>query len=342
MLAKVTELYVDTVYNDFETFFAEELKADNTRRAYKKDIEYFFWYMKNKNINELVYIGSKDKSCDLWFEYKDVLRYRNHLRDVMGKKSTINRKIAAMRKLYKYLAKNNYEVNQFAFEVDDLERDDLESSGVLTPDEAKVMWTLAEEMPNGVEKSIFLEVAWNTSIRVSALLSLTWKQIKNVKEKQWEIEVKDKGKINKQGISDELYNRLLTLKREDEERVFTLSYTTVYETVIEISRKMGIPAERNISPHSVRKSLIDWGVKVLKDPVAAAKQGNHNLEVMYKYYLSQNPDYSDRPAFKYKEGNDLTALKELAMTNPEKLFDLIQKASYSTQNELLSLLKQEK
>lgn len=338
MLATVFHLPVGNVHNDFETFFSEELKSDNTRRAYRKDIVRFYSIMKHKNINELVYTGKKDKTCDLWFEYKDILKYRNHLRDVLGKNSSINRSITSLRKLYKYLAKNNYNINPHAFELDELDIDDLESSGVLTPEEAMEMIERAKVYRNGEEKSVFLELAWNTSIRVSALLNATWKNINKLNNGQWEIAVKDKTKMNKQGVPSDLYEKLMTLKQNNNEKIFSFSYTTIHELVKQLSQEMNIPEERNISPHSFRKSLIDYTVKVLKDPVLAAKQGNHTLEVMHKHYLSENADYSNRPAFILREENDVEKLAELSK---EQLLNLIQKASLNTQVELLRLMKQE-
>lgn len=338
MLATVLHLPVGNVHNDFETFFSEELKSKNTERAYRKDIIRFFSIMKHKSINELVYTGAKNQTCDLWFEYRDVLKYRNHLRGILGKNSSINRSITPLRTLYKFLAKNNYNINPHVFELDDLDLDDLEPSGVLTPKEAMEMIERAKKYPNGEEKSIYLELAWNTSIRVSALLNATWKNIIRLDNGQWEIRVKDKRKLNKQGIPHDLYERLITLKRDGTDNIFSLSYSTIYELVYQLRKEMNIPEERNISPHSVRKSLIDYSVKVLKDPVLAAKQGNHTLEVMHKHYLSENADYSNRPAFILREENEVEKLAELSK---EQLLNLIQKASLNTQIELLRLMKQE-
>lgn len=331
MLANVSELRVNNVYNDIKTFFSEELKTENTRRAYETDIQYFFQYMRNKTLNQL-------QMEDLWFEYKDVLRYRNHLRN-LGKNSTVNRKISSLRKLYKYLAKNNYNVNAHAFEVDDLDTDDTDSSGVLSVHEVEEMIQLAKELPNGKEKSIFIDLAYSTSMRVSALLSLTWKQIKFIKSGQWEIRLKDKGKENVKGIPDELYQMLLTLKRDNVEKVFTMSYTTVYDTIKELCAKMGIPEHRNITPHSLKKVLIDWTVETTKDVKLAAWQGNHSLDVMYKHYLNKNVDYENTPAFMVRKKNDLSSIEELTR---EELIELIKRSSRATQNELLSLLKQER
>ncbi|WP_170163392.1 tyrosine-type recombinase/integrase [Brevibacillus gelatini] len=332
MIANVAELHVNNVYNDIQTFFSEELKTDNTRRAYRTDIEYFFQYMRNKHLNQL-------HLTDLWFEYKDVLRYRNHLRNKLGKKSSVNRKISSLRKLYKYLAKNNYNVNAHAFEVDDLDTDDTDSSGVLSVHEVETMIQLVKELPNGEEKSIFIDLAYSTSIRVSALLSLKWKQIKFIKNGQWEIRLKDKGKENVKGIPDELYQMLLMLKRDNDERVFTMSYTTVYDTIKELCAKMGIPEHRNITPHSLKKVLIDWTVETTKDVKLAAWQGNHSLDVMYKHYLSKNVDYENTPAFMVRKKNDLSPIEVLSR---EELIELIKRSSRAAQNELLSLLKQEK
>jgi integrase len=330
MLTNVVEVNTNSIYADIETFFKEELKTDNTRRAYKKDIEYFFAYMrKGKKLNEL-------KENDLWFEYKDILRYRNHLRTI-AEKSTVNRKIASIRKLYKYFAKNNYKVNPHAFELDNLDVDEVDSSGVLTLQEIQTMIELAKELPNGEEKSVFIDLAYSTSIRVSSLLKLTWKQIRFVKNGQWEIQLKDKGKKHTKGIPDELYQRLLTLKKKGVDNVFSMSYTTVYDMTKELCKKMGIPKERKITPHSYKKVLINWTVQMTKDVNLAAWQGNHSLDVMQKHYLEQTVDYANTPAFMIREELNLASIEELSK---EQLIELIKKSSYSTQYELIQLAKQ--
>ncbi|HZG72571.1 MAG TPA: site-specific integrase, partial [Chondromyces sp.] len=256
------------------------------------------------------------------------------------KSATVERKIASVRKLYKYFAKNNYNINPHAFELEWEDEDDTDSVGVLSVQEAITMVELAKELPNGEEKSLIIELAYMTSIRISAILNITWDKFSFIGNDLWEIKIKDKGKKNKKPIFDETYQRLYkAMKRAGEEKVFTLSYTTIYDTIKELAKRMGISEERKISPHSLKKTMINWTLDQLKDVLLAAKQGNHSLDVMMKNYVSQNPDYSNYPLMLMKKGNDITPLMELSK---EELIALIQRASFGTQNELLSLLKQEK
>lgn len=332
MILNVTELHVDTAYNDIETFFSEELRTDNTRRAYRNDIESFFKYMRNKNIQQL-------EKNDLWFEYKDILRYRSYLKSVYEKSSTVERKIASVSKLYKFFAKNNYNVNHHAFELEWDDEDDTESSGNLSIQEAECFVQLAKEMTNGIEKSLVIEIAYKTSIRISAILDLTTDKFRSVGNGLWEIKTRDKGKKNKKPITEDMYNRIMSVKKEGTDKIFNVSYTTMYDTIKVLSKKIGIPEERKISPHSLKKVLINWTLKETKDPVLAAWQGNHGVEVMDKHYKEEFVDYSNSPLMMLEKGNDITPLTELSK---DELLGLIKKASYSTQNELLSLLKQGK
>lgn len=331
MLTNVTELYVDTVTNDIDTFLKEEITNEHTRRGYEFDIKYFFQYMRDKSLNELT-------TADLWFEYKDILRYRSHLKNKYTKSATIERKIASVSKLYRYFAKNNYKINPHAFELGREDADDTNGADPLSVPEAIEMAEMAKELRNGEEKSLIIELAYMTSFRISAILDLTWDKFNYAGNDLWEIRINHKRKKDKKPIFDETYQRLKALKKSDTDKVFSVSYTTIYETIKMLAKKMGIEDERKITPHSLKKTMINWTLDQLKDVLLAAKQGNHTLDVMQRHYADKRTDYSKYPIVMMRNGNDISPLEEL---DKEELIRLIQKASYGTQNELLSLLKQE-
>jgi integrase len=327
---RVVGLNIRNVYNSIITFLDEELRTDNTRRAYKNDIEYFFLYMcKDINgINELT-------EGHLKFEYEDVLRYRGHLkRKYNGKATTINRKITSLKKLYKYLSKVKYNVDLLAFELEELPELNSEKINVIPPEIAIKMVDLAKGLPKeGMEKSLIIETLFYSSIRIDATLNLKWSDFRRVDHDKWLITTIDKQKEHRKPISDRLYQKLLENKKDDT-NVFTIKDPKTINTAIsELSGKMGI--KEKYTCHSFKKSLINWELKENGDVRIAAKQGNHHVETMMEYYEEEFQDWDRYPSIAYEQEVDLSKLESL---NGEELIGLIKKCSRKVQLELLSNL----
>lgn len=324
-----------SVHSSIMTFL--EYKGDkstNTREAYERDIKYFFTYMKNKDLTQLT-------EDDLWFEKEDVIRYRNHLKNIKIKSerkysnTTINRMIASMRSLFNFFDK--FKVNEKAFRIDKLPSDS-EEIGYLTLDEMVEMVEQARDLSRGLEKSLFLELGYKTSIRLEALLTVTVRNFKKVSDDIYLVCVKDKNnKVTSQPISNQFYQRLMQLKTSDDkdERLFKFSNTTVQDTINTLKDRMNIDPERNVSFHSVRKVLIDWMIEQGDLKGAAAHAGHASIETTWKHYANKHRDYSQMAGILVEQQLDVSLLEQMSK---EDLVELI-KQDRGVLSKVLNMIK---
>lgn len=334
--AMVTRLNVNNLYNDIMTLLNS--KTLNTRKAYEGDLKQFFMYMHGKQLNELVPADLRLKRDGTAIKYVDILQYQQHLQNSMAN-ATVNRKINAIRSLYSKLKKNEYDVNLDIFDVDKLETTDSETIGFLSYDEALQLVELAgTHLDSGVEKSLLFELAIKTSIRLSALLSIRWKNIKK-KENYWLISVVDKGKKKtEKPITEQFYQRLLLLKEKgNKDYLFTWSERWIQEEFKKLCGIMKIDKDRNVSFHSLRKVAAMYEIEVNGDVIAAKNQMNHSsATTTLKWYVDSKRDFSTMAGITMEEELDMSVLDNM---NADELRTLINQASLRTKRELLKLTK---
>lgn len=341
-LSNVVLLNVKSVHNSIESFLNE--KGDisvNTEKAYRKDIINFFSIMKNKNIEQLV-------AEDLFFNKEDILNYRTHLKGLKKinkepkyKNSTINRFIDSVRSLFIELRGNGYSeyINEYAFHFKDLPENDKSSAGELTDHEFYRMEEMALGLENGLMKSILIGLAARTSIRLSALLSLEWDDIKPYGNDMWIVNVYDKGnKEDDKPIMNSFYQKMLQLKVDGQKKIFNISDTAVHNMIKRLCKLMGIEESRKISFHSLK----GYGINVVIDNGGnvfdVKEQGNHStVETSDKYYRRKTKDYSRYAGVVMDSEMDLSILDGL---NKEELMKLIRSSNRSVQSALLRLVNE--
>lgn len=299
----VEVLKINTVFDDITTFLEEDISNENSRKAYKKDIEDFFWITRKRKLHEL-------KEEDLTYSYNDVLKYRRDIKKKYTKSidgedvvnhNTVNRKISTLASLYKYLLKNNYDVNANAFNLKTLNgKKTLRKTGFMTIEEAEQVIEKAKELPNGEEKSLCLELLYKTSIRVNDICDLKWKNIKKHADQDLYV-INIIGKSDKEdtkAITNEFYNRLAQLKDEktmQKDNVFSFLKLTAQRAFNEVVDLLEMNrSERKLSIHSMKKVLINNELKK-GNVLGAARQGNHGLEVMHRHYFEMSEDYTNSP-----------------------------------------------
>lgn len=294
----VVGLNVKNVYSDIVIFLEEEYDNEKTRKAYAKDIEIFFGYMRGKQINELT-------PEDIQFEYSDVLKYRSYLKNKItnGKKasaSTVNRRISTMRALYKFFKKNKYDVDPIIFEVKQVKSRNPKSWGEITLKEAQKMVEAAKELPNGEEKSLCLELLYKTSIRVDFICNLKWNDFKwNAREDVWLIDIISKKDTEEcKPISKEMYEKLSALKSKDADytdKVFSIGVRTIQRAFDTLCEKLDLDKQgRSLTVHSFKSTLVNWEIDENDDVIAANKQAGHsNMDTTFKHYVKRKENYSE-------------------------------------------------
>lgn len=339
----VIETYSTQVYNQIVKFLKQKEKkskkyeSTSTSEAYGRDIKDFFKLMRNKEIEFL----SKE---DMKIELEDIEDFVIKLKD-SGKysNSTINRKIVAIRKLLSYL--NSKKINEEKIVKDisyfsqiQREMDDTESYGILSVEESYRFAQLAkEERVKGEIKSLFFLFALDTALRKDEILSLKWS---NIREEEGRIRIIGVGKGNKEfrkEISNEFYERLLTLKK-DKERVFDISVNSIDDSFRRIREKMELPKERKIVFHSIRKSGVTFVHRITKDPFATMKYANHKSFNTTQIYLEED-DYGAIGAVSSKDSLNMNKFKEVDHETLLKALETMDKSYLILLNKTLSDIK---
>ncbi|MGG1663066.1 tyrosine-type recombinase/integrase [Brevibacillus sp. NRS-1366] len=308
-------LNVRSVYKSIETFLDYKgSDSINTKMAYEKDIRNFFSFMKGKELHELT-------TDDLGFIQEDVLRYRSYLAGLVKengepkyKAASINRFIESVRSLFDFLIGNKYRefIDQDAFSFNNLKNVKREKTGQLKENEFRLFESKALELDNGYMKSMLIGLAGRTSIRLSALLSLKWSDIKKDNGDVWLISVVDKGQEEDvKPILDVFFKKLIAMKENEEYQsalavwrksnfnakedvIFPISTTAVARMVNRIAKLLGIPDERNIRFHSFK----GFGINMVRlnggSVLDMQKQAHHkDFKTTNDFYIDQQEkDYS--------------------------------------------------
>jgi integrase len=277
-------LHNKSVYGKISAFLKDVgLKSQRTQKEYHNDIVQFFKLMRGKTLEQL-------KPEDLQFENDDIKRYKETLTGHY-KGTSVNRKISTMRSLFSDLAKNtslkSY-IDPMAFDVKPAPKE-IEGYGTLTWEEVSEMIERVKTHNNGIQKSVFLELSGRTSIRLDALLGVTWNNITPMKD-FYLLTVIDKGKKqDEKPIPASLYERMLELRQDGVDQIFSLTKRTIQRTIKDLCEEMGIEESRNITAHSLKKMGVEYDLERTGDIFSAARQGNHsNIQTTYRHYTGLN------------------------------------------------------
>ena len=320
------------VYNLIQTYLTSVgLDSEDTAKAYATDIKDFFRLMLDKELNQLTI-------DDLKFENHEIEVYKIELtKHYAG--STVNRKIASLRSLFNWLAKNNVpNANPTAFKVKNVKHQ-TRSYGSLTPDEGIRMIELAKSLPKGDEKAAIIAIAMSTGFRLNAILKAKWSDVQyNEQQGYWTLTLIDKGgDCDTMPFDESVYQLLSVIKKPEQEEIFTLSPSTCERLVKKLANMMDIPEYRNITFHSLRKTGINYAIDIENDLKMAVAQGRHkNSSTTMKYYIERHKDMSNMPGLLMMQSIDLSIFESMSK---EELLSLIKSADRQTQRILIKQAK---
>jgi integrase len=284
---KVVRLYDNKLYNDIEIFLNEMgVESEHTRKAYETDIRQFFRLIKYKELEHLTLE-------DVQLRKNDIEKFKQILLD-SGEfaRSTINRKLSAIRSLLEDLKANEWDINTNFFKKVKWLKTQDNKYGILDIHEVWEMANLAREKEREYKeiKYYFILFALDTCLRKNAILNLKWTDFKGVEDGVI-VNAVDKGnKEFRQKISKEFYNELLSIKKEGEERVFPISVDSVNNMVSRLRKLMNIPEERNITFHSIRKAGVTFQYRITGDITQAMRAAGHANPIVTMRYLDMR-DY---------------------------------------------------
>lgn len=283
--------------------------SSNTAKAYKGDLKQFFEYAFGK---EIKFVETSDIHS---INFKMLEKYRTDLKEVRAAKNgTINRKIAAIKELLKYL-KNNGLIDvdiSFLQGIKSL-KDDSTPHEVLSieqsEDFAEFMKT---EKFKSTEKFYLIKLAIDTGLREDELLKLSWSAF--LKNEDGTVSIKGRGKGKKRFhkvIGNNLYNELVeNLKTPDNEEVFTLSEKNLWDMMNRAKEQLGFQG-RKIVFHSFRKAAVNFGYKRMGNDLLHAKSiANHSsINTTLKYL--DTVDYGITGAISLKEDTNDDLFREI-------------------------------
>lgn len=338
---KVTHIHKNNMVYEDICIFLKELEdysgSKNTRLAYETDIREFFRVMRNKPEKFEINYLTED---ELIFKRNDILKYRQSLiakGDLAN--STINRKITALKSLYENLAANDYKINTKIFNVKNL-KNKINSYGNLAQTEAERFAEMAflTERQLREEKKLVILFAIRTSFRIEEILSVTWEDV-SFKDGVYVINSIGKGQKERNvAISSKLYNDLLILRNEESDRIFNLSKNAINGMMKRLRKKMNIDPKRNVTFHSFRKVAIDWEIEDTGDYKKAIMQSGHSsMDVLHKYYVNKNIDYSQLAGVRMDEEVDLSFVDKLTL---DDFREFIKNGDKSLQRELTNYYKE--
>lgn len=295
------------VYQHIKRFLdSKARKSENTAKKFERDIRNFFKFLRNKELHELT-------QEDLKVANSEVLDYQAYLSS-QYKNSIVNNALVGVRSLYKYLKRNDFDVNPDAVVVDRLPDDTL-PTGFLSHEEVKLLSELAlTEKRDPIMKKALIDVAYGTSLRANALLSLKYKDIRQDekdKNKYWieprDVEngtvKKDKGKMIKRVIHADAIRPMLEMKEalglSDDDYVFKISPRNLNYMMDRLCKKAGIDPKRGITFHSLRKAGAMSSSKLSNGNVfVVTAQGNwSNPETVHRHYIQENENIMGMAAF---------------------------------------------
>lgn len=143
----------------------EKNYSDNTIISYRKDLEEFEAYLKekNKNIKET--------------DYKFIRSYLTYMFDKKYEKKTISRHISTLRSYYKFLFEEK-KIKKNPMELISNPKLDKKLPNFLYYDELEILLNIPDKSTTlGLRDALILELLYSTGIRVSELINIKMKDI---------------------------------------------------------------------------------------------------------------------------------------------------------------------
>lgn len=300
----VIPLMSSDVSDQVERFYIKKgRKSTDTLLAYKKDIEDFFLFLRNK---EMCFLQEKDLTITL----DDFEDYITHLEGRELKNVTINRKVQAVKSLLSFLKLKYPFIDTSYFKHVENLPDDTESYDALSLEEVLKMADLAkQEREKKLVKHYFILFALDTCIRKTALLKLKWTDFQ-VKSDVVVVKGIDKGnKKFRKEISLEFYEELLIIK-ENSETVFNISSDAVDSMMQRLKKKMNLQ-NRKIVFHSIRKAGGTFAFRMTGDILEAKKAlGHEDINTTFRYL--QERDYGATGAVSMSQNLNLSIINTVS------------------------------
>ena len=245
---------MEKVMTEYLNFLKNTKKSsDNTIQAYKRDLNFFFEYLKKNNLEYLN------------VEYDDIQKYIEELNNEGRKAASISRRLATLRSFYGYLLKKKL-IKTIPTNKVNTPKVEKKAPMILTADEVEIL--LSQPKPDdlkGIRDKAMLEFAYATGMKVSEIINLDLKDVNLVDSyvvcnEGYSKRVVPLGRISKEALVEYLDNsRPYLLKTEDEKPLFVnvmgnrLTRQGFWKIIKQYQEQAHI--EKEITPHVLRHSF---------------------------------------------------------------------------------------
>ena len=227
--------------------------SDNTIQAYKRDLNFFFDYLKKNNLEYLN------------VEYDDIQKYIEELNNEGRKAASISRRLATLRSFYGYLLKKKL-IKSIPTNKINTPKVEKKAPMILTSDEVEILLSQPKSDDlKGIRDKAMLEFAYATGMKVSEIINLDLKDVNLVDSyvvcnEGYSKRVVPLGRISKEALEEYLDNsRPYLLKTEDEKPLFVnvmgnrLTRQGFWKIIKQYQEQAHI--EKEITPHVLRHSF---------------------------------------------------------------------------------------
>ncbi len=245
---------MEKVMTEYLNFLKNTKKSsDNTIQAYKRDLNFFFEYLKKNNLEYLN------------VEYDDIQKYIEELNNEGRKAASISRRLATLRSFYGYLLKKKL-IKSIPTNKINTPKVEKKAPMILTSDEVEILLSQPKSDDlKGIRDKAMLEFAYATGMKVSEIINLDLKDVNLVDSyvvcnEGYSKRVVPLGRISKEALEEYLDNsRPYLLKTEDEKPLFVnvmgnrLTRQGFWKIIKQYQEQAHI--EKEITPHVLRHSF---------------------------------------------------------------------------------------
>lgn len=268
--------YETNDFSDKDYWISEWLKSDNrssqhTQEAYKRDVNTF--------------LNMTAKTFDL-VDVQDILNYESHLKDEGLARSTVGRKISAVRSFYTFLNRREIShVNLEKLEPRSIQRT-VDHSRFLTEKEIAV---LIEAARPSRQDWLFVRTLYLTALRISEILSIRWRDLTPMNGGGEAQVIRKRKKQKPVFIPNELYADLEQERGNDNDFIFpSLSRLKAWRMIQKLAKAASI--DKKVSPHSFRHAHLSHAIKngaTLADVRDQADHANISTTSLYIHAESE-------------------------------------------------------
>ena len=157
---------MEKVMTEYLNFLKNTKKSsDNTIQAYKRDLNFFFEYLKKNNLEYLN------------VEYDDIQKYIEELNNEGRKAASISRRLATLRSFYGYLLKKKL-IKAIPTNKVNTPKVEKKAPMILTADEVEILLSQPKSDDlKGIRDKAMLEFAYATGMKVSEIINLDLKDV---------------------------------------------------------------------------------------------------------------------------------------------------------------------